>query len=53
MGGKGTHFAGFVLCHFVLGVFFAFFAFAVGSSGLWGEVLLVCGFCVGGCIRIV
>ena len=26
--------AGFVLCYFMLGVFFAFFAFAVGPSGL-------------------
>ena len=39
--GKGRYLAGFVLCDFVLGVFFAFFAFAVGAAGFGN---LGCGF---------
>lgn len=30
---EATYFAGFVLCDFVLGVFLAFFALAVGAAG--------------------
>ena len=30
---EATYFARFVLCHFVLGVFLAFFALAVGAAG--------------------
>ena len=32
MGEEATYFARFVLCHFVLGVFLAFFALAVGAA---------------------
>ena len=32
---NGRYLAGFVLCDFVLGVFLALFAFAVGAAGFW------------------
>ena len=38
MGEGGEYLAGFILGYFVLGVFFALFAFAVGAAGfgdLW------------------
>lgn len=42
-GGRkwGTDLAGFVLCDFVLGVFLAVFAFAVGTAGFGDVDLLV------------
>ena len=33
VGGRREYFAGLVLCDFVLGVFLAVFAFAVGAAG--------------------
>lgn len=38
--GGGTNLSGFVLCDFVLGVFLAVFALAVGAAG-FGDVDLV------------
>ena len=33
--GSGKYLSGFVLCDFMLGVFLALFALAVGAAGFW------------------